>query len=301
MAKPVLLVTRKLPEAIEARAAQDYDALLNPQDAPWATDGAEIARRATEASAAGILGAAGDHFDSVCINALPPSMVTNTPEILSFATAECAFTLMLMAARRAGEGERMVRAGKWEGWAPTQLLGVTLERKKLGILGFGRIGRELASIARGFRMEIHYRDLDRLPPELEQGATYHDKDEDFLRTIDVLSMHVPGGEGTRKWLNAGRLATMKRGAIVVNTARGALVDDEALIAALKSGHIGAAGLDVYDGEPKVNPGYLTLENVTLLPHLGSATMETRDAMGHRALENLDAVLLKGTAAPDRVA
>jgi lactate dehydrogenase-like 2-hydroxyacid dehydrogenase len=185
--------------------------------------------------------------------------------------------------------------------APTQLLGVTLERKKLGILGFGRIGRELASIARGFRMEIHYRDLDRLPPELEQGATYHDNDEDFLRTIDVLSMHVPGREGTRKWLNAGRLATMKRGAIVVNTARGALVDDEALIAGLKSGHIRAAGLDVYDGEPKVNPGYLTLENVTLLPHLGSATIETRDAMGHRALENLDAVLLKGTAAPDRVA
>ena len=163
MAKPVLLVTRKLPEAIEARAAQDYDARLNPQDAPWATDGAEIARRATEASAAGILGAAGDRFDSVCINALPPSMkiiatfsvgfdhvdiaaakardivVTNTPEVLSFATAECAFTLMLMAARRAGEGERMVRAGKWKGWAPTQLLGVTLERKKLGILGFGRI------------------------------------------------------------------------------------------------------------------------------------------------------------------
>jgi lactate dehydrogenase-like 2-hydroxyacid dehydrogenase len=114
-------------------------------------------------------------------------------------------------------------------------------------------------------------------------------------------MHVPGREGTRKWLNAGRLATMKRGAIVVNTARGALLDDEALIAGLKSGHIRAAGLDVYDGEPKVHPGYLTLENITLLPHLSSATIETRDAMGHRALENLDAVLLKGTAAPDRVA
>ena len=205
MAKPVLLVTRKLPEAIEARAAQDYDARLNPQDAPWATDGAEIARRATEASAAGILGAAGDHFDSVCINALPPSMkviatfsvgfdhidiaaanargivVTNTPEVLSFATAECAFTLMLMAARRAGEGERMVRAGKWEGWAPTQLLDVTVGSKKLGIRGFGRIGRELAGVARGFRMEIHYRDLNRLPPEQEQGAIYHENDDDFLR------------------------------------------------------------------------------------------------------------------------
>jgi lactate dehydrogenase-like 2-hydroxyacid dehydrogenase len=325
MAKPVLLVTRKLPEAIEARATRDYDARLNPQDAPWAKDGAEIARRATKAGAAGILCAPGDRFDVACINALPPGVkiiatfsvgfdhidiaaakargivVTNTPEVLSFATAECAFTLMLMAARRAGEGERMVRAGKWGGWAPTQLLGVTLENKKLGILGFGRIGRELASIARGFRVEIHYRDINRLPPEFEQGAIYHDNDDAFLRTIDVLSMHVPDREETRKWLNAARLAAMKRGAIVVNTGRGPSVDDEALIAALKSGHIRAAGLDVYDGEPNVNPGYLTLENVALLPHLGSATIETRDAMGHRALENLDAVLLKGTAPPHRVA
>jgi lactate dehydrogenase-like 2-hydroxyacid dehydrogenase len=325
MAKPVLLVTRKLPEAIETRAARDYNARLNPQDASWATDGAEIARRATEAGAAGILGAPGDCFDAACVNALPPSVkviatfsvgfdhidiaaakargiaVTNTPEVLSFATAECAFTLMLMAARRAREGERMVRAGKWEGWAPTQLLGVTLERKKLGILGFGRIGRELAGMARAFRMEIHYVDLNRLPPELEQGAIYHNNDDDFLRTIDVLSMHLPSTEETRKWLDAARLATMKRGAIIVNTGRGPSVDDEALIAALKSGHIRAAGLDVYDGEPNVNPGYLTLENVVLLPHLGSATIETRDAMGRRAMENLDAVLLKGAAPPHRVA
>jgi lactate dehydrogenase-like 2-hydroxyacid dehydrogenase len=325
MAKPVLLVTRKLPDAIEARAARDYDARLNPQDASWATCGAEIARRARESSAAGILGAPGDRFDAACVNALPPSVkiiatfsvgfdhidiaasaargiaVTNTPEVLSFATAECAFTLMLMAARRAGEGERMVRAGMWEGWAPTQLLGVTLEGKKLGILGFGRIGRELAGMARGFRMEIHYRDLNRLPPQLEQGAIYHDSDDDFLRTIDVLSMHMPDTEETRKWLNAARLATMKRGAIVVNTGRGPSVDDEALIAALKSGHIRAAGLDVFDGEPNVNPGYLTLENVALLPHLGSATIETRDAMGHRALDDVDAVLLNGTHPLHRVA
>jgi lactate dehydrogenase-like 2-hydroxyacid dehydrogenase len=324
MAKPVLLVTRKLPEVIEARAARDYDARLNPQDAPWATHWAEIASRAREAGAAGILGAPGDQFDAACLNALPPSakiiatfsvgydhidlaaakargiIVTNTPEVLSFATAECAFALMLMAARRAGEGERMLRAGKWEGWRPTQLLGVTLQDKKLGILGFGRIGRELAGMAHGFRMEIHYRDLNRLPPELERGAIYHDSDDDFLRTIDILSMHVPGSEETRKWLNAARLATMKRGAIVVNTGRGPSVDDEALIAALKSGHIRAAGLDVFDGEPNVNPGYLTLENVALLPHLGSATIETREAMGYRALDDLDAVLLKGTDPLHRV-
>ena len=324
MAKPVLLVTRKLPEAIEARASRDYDARLNPDDAMWATDGAEIARRATEARAAGILGAAGDKLDAACIGALPDSVkiittfsvgfdhvdlsaakargiaVTNTPDVLSFATAETAFTLLLMAARRAGEGERLVRAGRWEGWAPTQLLGVTLEGKRLGILGMGRIGRELAAMTRGFRMEVHYRDVQPLPPEMEQGAIYHAADDAFLGAIDILSMHIPGGEATRKWLNAERIARMKPGSIVINSGRGTTVDDEALIAALRSGHIRAAGLDVYDGEPRVNPGYLELENVSLLPHLGSATIETRDAMGRRALENLDAVLLHGTAPPHRV-
>jgi lactate dehydrogenase-like 2-hydroxyacid dehydrogenase len=135
---------------------------------------------------------------------------------------------------------------------------------------------------------------------LEQGAIYHDNDEDFLKAIDFLSMHLPDTEGTRKWLNSARLDMMKRGAIVVNTGRGTSVADAALIAALKSGHIRAAGLDVYDGEPNVNPGYRTLENVTLLPHIGSATVETRLAMGYKALDNLDAVLVKHTAPPDRV-
>ena len=324
MARPVLLLTRKLPAAIEARAARDFDARLNTADEPWYRDGAEIARRATEVGGAGILCAAGDPMNAATIGALPASVkviatfsvgfdhidiaaakargivVTNTPEVLSFATAECAFTLMLMAARRAGEGERMVRARKWEGWAPTQLMGVTLEDKTLGIAGFGRIGRELAAMARGFRMRIHYRDIRRTPPELEQGATFHDSDESFLGAVDVLSMHMPGGEATRKWLNAERLGRMKRGAIVINTGRGGSVDDVALVEALKSGHIRAAGLDVYDGEPRIHEGYFGLENVTLLPHLGSATEETRDAMGHRALENLDAVLLRGTEAPHRV-
>jgi lactate dehydrogenase-like 2-hydroxyacid dehydrogenase len=324
MAKPVLLVTRKLPEAIEARAARDYDARLNPHDEMWATDGAQIARRAAEARANGIFAAAGDALDAGCINALPDSVkiittfsvgfdhvdlqaakargiaVTNTPEVLSFATAETAFTLLLMAARRAGEGERMIRAGKWEGWAPTQLLGVTLEEKRLGILGMGRIGRELANMARGFRMEIHYRDVQPLPPDMAQGATYHASDDAFLGAIDVLSMHIPGGENTRKWLNAERIGRMKPGSIVINSSRGTTVDDEALIAALTTGHIRAAGLDVFDGEPRLNPGYLALENVAVLPHLGSATIETRDAMGRRCLENLDAVLLHKAAPPHRV-
>ncbi|MCX8133275.1 MAG: D-glycerate dehydrogenase [Roseococcus sp.] len=324
MPKPVVLLTRQLPAAIEALAAERFDARLNPTDEPWFRDGAEIARRAAEAGAEGILCAAGDPMGAATIAALPASVrviatfsvgydhvdvaaarargiiVTNTPEVLSFATAECAMTLMLMAARRAGEGERLVRARRWEGWAPTQLLGVTLEGKKLGILGMGRIGRELAAMARGLRMEIHYRDLRRLPPELEQGAVFHDSDASFLSTIDVLSMHVPGGEATRKWLNAERLAMMKPGSLVVNTGRGGSVDDAALVAALASGHIRAAGLDVYDGEPRVFEGYFGLENVVLLPHLGSATVETRDAMGRRALENLAAVLIDGRAPPHAV-
>ena len=325
MTTPVLLLTRKLPAAVEARAARDYDARLNTADAPWSRDGAEIARRAAEAGAAGILCAAGDPFNAATFAALPASVrivatfsvgtdhidlaaaqargivVTNTPDVLSFATAEIAFTLMLMAARRAGEGERMVRARAWTGWTPTQLMGTTLEGKALGIAGFGRIGRELAKMAQGFGMPIHYRNRTRLPPELEMGATYHDNDASFLGAIDVLSMHMPGGAATRHWLNADRLALLRRGAIVVNSGRGTSVDDAALVAALTSGHVRAAGLDVYDGEPRIFEGYQGLENVALLPHLGSATEETRDAMGFRALDNLDALLRAGTEPPHRVA
>lgn len=323
MAKPTLLVTRHLPEAVEARAARDYQARLNQADEPWHLDGAEIIRRAEGCD--GILCAAGDKLDATTIAGLPASVkvlatfsvgtdhidlgaakarglpVCNTPDVLSFATAEIAFTLMLMAARRAGESERLLRAGQWTGWAPTQLMGVTLEGKRLGILGMGRIGRELAKMARGFSMEVHYRNTRRASPEDEMGAVYHADDAGFLGAVDVLSMHIPGGAATRHWLNAERIAMLKPGAIVVNTGRGSTVDDAALVAALKSGHVRAAGLDVYDGEPRVFPGYLGLENVALLPHLGSATVETRDAMGFRALENLDAVLVKGSAPPHRVA
>jgi lactate dehydrogenase-like 2-hydroxyacid dehydrogenase len=325
MAKPVVLVTRKLPDDVEARLSSLFDARLNSSDDAWFRDGAEIARRATEAGAAGVLCAAGDPMNAQTIAALPASVkivttfsvgtdhialdaakargiaVTHTPEVLSFATAETAFTLMLMAARRAGEGERMVRAGQWEGWAPTQLMGVTLQGKTLGVLGFGRIGRELADMARGMQMTIHYHDVQRAAPELEKGATFHATEDSFLPAIDVISMHVPGGDATRKWLNAARLAKMKKGAIVINTGRGPSVDDEALVAALRSGHIRAAGLDVYTAEPKVDPGYFGLENVALLPHLGSATIETRAAMGERCIVNLEALLLKGTNPPHRAA
>ena len=158
--------------------------------------------------------------------------------------------LLMAAARRAGEGERLVRSGKWEGWAPTQLLGTQVSDRRLGIFGMGRIGREIARMARGFGMEIHYRDMTRLPPDLEQGAIFHDSDDSFLPICQFLSLNAPGGEGTRHWLNAERIAMLPPGAVVVNAARGTLVDDAALIAALRSGQVAAAGLDVYNGEPK---------------------------------------------------
>ena len=310
MTKNVLLVTRHLPPAVEARAAHDYDARLNSADAPRTP--ADILRLAEGAAA--ILCAPGDRMDAGIIGQLPAGVkviatfsvgydhidvaaararnisVCNTPDVLSVATAELAMLLILATARRAGEGERMIRAGRWAGWAPTQLLGTQVSGRRLGIFGFGRIGRELARMARGFGMTIHYRDQARLPPELEAGAMFHDSDDAFLWECEVLSLHAPGGEGTRKWLNAERIARLPRGAVVVNAARGSLVDDEALIAALRSGQVGYAGLDVYDGEPKIHPGYLALENVVLLPHLGSATTETRDAMGFLALDGIAAVL-----------
>ena len=310
MAKPVLLVTRRLPHAVEARAARDYEARLTASDTPIAS--AEIIARAQGAEA--VMTCPGDHFNAELIGALPDSVkviatfsvghdhidvtaagergiaVCNTPDVLSLATAECALLLILSASRRAGEGERLIRANKWVGWAPTQLMGVGAAGRKLGIFGMGRIGRELARLARGVGMTIHYRDVVRLPEALELGAIYHDNDRSFLAECEVLSLNAPGGGSTRHWLNAARIAMLPRGAVVVNAARGTLVDDLALIAALKTGQVGYAGLDVYDGEPKVNPGYLGLENVVLLPHLGSATVATRDAMGFLALDGIDAVL-----------
>ena len=308
MPKPILLVTRRLPAAVEARAGRDYDARLTASDTPIS----DIVTRAQDATA--ILCCPGDTIDAAMIRALPASVkviatfsvgydhvdiraarergiaVCNTPDVLSVATAECAMLLMLAAARRAGEGERLVRAGNWHGWAPTQLIGTQISSRRLGIFGMGRIGREVARMARGFGMQIHYRDMARLPEDVEHGAVFHDSDDSFLPLCDVLSLHAPGGAGTRHWLDAARIARLPRGAVVVNAARGTLIDDDALIVALRTGHVAAAGLDVFNNEPRLHPGYRDLENVVLLPHLGSATAETRDAMGDLALDGIDAVL-----------
>jgi lactate dehydrogenase-like 2-hydroxyacid dehydrogenase len=308
MPKPVLFVSRRLPASIEALAGQDFDARLTASDVAIT----DLAAQAEGADA--ILCCPGDMLTKETIGALPQSVkvigtfsvgydhidvaaakargikICNTPDVLSVATAECAMLLILAAARRAGEGERLVRSGRWEGWAPTQLLGTQVSGRRLGIFGMGRIGREIARMARGFEMEIHYRDMTRLPPDLEKGAIFHDSDDSFLPVCQFLSLNAPGGGGTRHWLDRDRIAQLPPGAVVVNAARGTLVDDAALIAALRSGQVAAAGLDVYNGEPDVNPDYLTLENVVLLPHLGSATTETRDAMGRVVLAGISAVL-----------
>lgn len=308
MAKPVLLITRRLPPDVEARAAAEFDVRLTASDTPVpdvltraegvdavlccpgdALNAAAIAKLPGSVKVIGTFSVGHDHIDVAAAKARGIA-VCNTPDVLSVATAECAMLLILAAARRAGEGERLVRAGNWHGWGPLQLLGTQVSGRKLGIFGMGRIGREVARIARGFQMQVHYRDMARLPEQLEAGAVFHDNDASFLPQCEVLSLHAPGGGSTQHWLNAGRIAQLPRGAVVANAARGGLVDDAALIAALRSGHVAAAGLDVYEGEPRVNPGYLELENVVLLPHLGSATVQTRHAMGMLALDGIAAVL-----------
>jgi glyoxylate reductase len=308
--KPILYATRRLPEAIEARAARDYDTRLSADDAP--VTAADILAGSLDATAiiccpaeklgpdliaqlpgtvkvVATFSVGYDHIDLAALRARGIPLV-NTPDVLSVATAECAMLLVMAAARRAGEGERMIRAGKWTGWAPTQLRGTQVSGRRLGIFGMGRIGRELAKMARGFGMAVHYRDQQRLPPELELGATFHDNDDSFLAVSDVLSLHAPGGGGTRHWLNAERIARLPHGAVIANAARGTLIDDTALIEALQSGQVAAAGLDVYNNEPNVDPRYLALENVVLLPHLGSATNQTRDAMGTLVLDGIDGIL-----------
>jgi lactate dehydrogenase-like 2-hydroxyacid dehydrogenase len=306
----ILVITRHLPHAVELRASKDY--FVRQLAMQTAFDAAKLLQNIDGAGA--ILCTPADPFDAALIAALPDSIkviatysvgtdhidipaaeargiaVCNTPDVLSVATAELALMLMLMAARRAGEGERMIRAGKWPGLGPLFHLGKGVTGKTLGILGMGRIGRALAGMARGLRMTIHYRNRSRLSPDLEGGAIYHDDDERFLSVCDFLSINIPGGAATKHWLDASRIAALKPGAIIVNTGRGSSIDDEALISALKSGHVAAAGLDVFNNEPKVHPGYLALENVVLLPHIGSATVETRDAMGFAALDGIDRVL-----------
>lgn len=217
--------------------------------------------------------------------------VTNTPGVLTAATADIAFGLMLSAARRFYEGEALVRAGQWKGWAPLQLLGQDVSGATLGLIGFGRIGKAMAARARGFDMKLIYWNRTRLSPaeESECGATYASREEVFAQA-DFLSLHVAYTPETHHLVDAAALAGMKRTAVLINTARGPVVDESALVEALRAGRIAAAGLDVFEREPALADGLASLPNCTLLPHLGSATVGTRARMGHMALDDILAVL-----------
>ncbi len=308
--KPVVLVTRKLPDAVEDRLRRSFDPRLNADDRVYTQDellelaqgadaivpthterlNAELIRRLPDSIRAICSFSVGfDHIDLQAAKARG-IIVTNTPDVLSDATAEIALLLMLGAARRAHEGEQLIRTATWLEWSPTYRLGIQVTGKRLGIVGMGRVGQVLARRARGFEMDIHYYNRHRLSPELEAGAQYHEDLDELLALSQFLSIHCPATPDTHHLLNAERIARLPDGAVVVNTARGAVVDDDALIAALSSGKLFAAGLDVYNGEPNIDPRYRELDNTFLLPHIGSATRETRDAMGFRALDNLDAII-----------
>ena len=311
--KAVVLVTRKLPQAVEARLARDYDARLNKEDTVYnskqiidlAAGADAIIPCHTEKLTAEVIQQLPDSIRAICsfsvgfdhidLDAAKARgiMVTNTPEVLSDATAEIAMLCMLGAARRAYEGEREIRTETWADWSATYQLGIQVTGKRLGILGAGRVGQIMAKRARGFDMEIHYYNRNRLSPELDAGAIYHESVEALLPHCDFLSIHCPATPETHHLINAERIALLPDGAVVVNTARGAVVDDNALIEALQSGKLFAAGLDVFNNEPNIDPRYKELPNTFLLPHIGSATRETRDAMGFRALDNLDAIISGG--------
>ncbi len=305
---PKVLATRAFPPAVEERLTRDYRARLNPDDTIHTAeellglaegmDGLMIAN--TEQLTAELIGrlpesvaivatfsVGYEHIDLAAAKARG-LVVSNTPDVLTDATADMAMLCLLGAARRASEGERLIRDNKWHGWYATMLLGQHVGGKRLGILGMGRIGRAVAKRARGFGIEIHYHNRNRLSPELEAGAIYHETAEELLAVSQLLSINSPSSPETHKFLNAERIALLPDRAVVVNSARGDIVDDDALIAALRSGKIAAAGLDVYAGEPNIHADYRALDNTFLMPHLGSATVETRDAMGFCCLDNLDA-------------
>jgi len=302
---PKILISRRWPAAVEDRLRARYEVTLNEGDAPLTADQFKAAMGAYDALCptvsdritadvlsvrdprVRIIGNYGAGFEHIDLDAAKAAgiVVTNTPDVLTDATADLALLLMLMATRRAGEGERELRAGQWTGWRPTHLLGQSLAGKTLGLVGYGRIARATAERAGAFGMTLAYHSRRRA--EDEAGATYHDTLQGLAETADVLSLHTPGGPETRHMVDAALLKRMKPGAVVINTARGSVVNEADLAEALRTGVIAAAGLDVYEREPAVDPALLTLSNVVLLPHLGSATLETRTAMGMKVADNLD--------------
>lgn len=320
--RPRVVVTRRLPVAVEATLRERFDVVLSADDLPMS---AEALQRAL-ATADGVLCTVTDRMTAEVLAAYPlrariianfgvgvdnidlaaaqahEIVVTNTPGVLTDCTADLAMTLILMTLRRAGEGEREVRGGRWQGLGPTHLLGRRVTGKTLGLVGMGRIGAAVARRAHhgfGMRVLCYNRSLVSTALLAETGAEQCASLGALLGASDVVSLHCPSTPETRHLMNSRRLALMQPGSYLINTARGEVVDDDALIAALMSGHLAGAGLDVYRGEPNVDRRFLGMEQVVLLPHLGSATRETREAMGFMATENL-AACLEGREIPNRV-
>ncbi|MGR8979097.1 MAG: 2-hydroxyacid dehydrogenase [Gammaproteobacteria bacterium] len=323
MSKPRVVVTRKWPAEVESRLSQLYDVTLNESDMPMTAE--ELKRALQHADAllptvtdqisadilavdnkrARILGNFGVGFNNIDIAAAKEQglVVTNTPDVLTDCTADIAMLLLLMSARRASEGDRLVRSRQWTGWRPTHMLGQKVTGKTLGLIGFGRIAQAMAKKAHfGFGMNILF--YDPYPPQpqviADLQAVSCGSVEEVLCEAHFVSLHCPGSPENRHLINEARLKLMRPSAHLINTARGDVVDSKSLCRALSEGWIAGAGLDVFEGEPDVYPGLLTLDNVALLPHLGSATEETRVAMGNRVLENI-AAFFAGQEPRDRVA
>ena len=301
-----ILITRRLLRSCEDKAKELFDANFNLNDELYSQ------KKLIEMSAGcdGILSALTDKLDAETINQLPDSIkiisnfavgfgnidleaarkrgiaVTNTPDVLTDATAEIGVLLILGACRRASEGIEKAREGGWV-WSADMLIGKQLTGTRLGILGMGRIGQKIAKIAKSLGMIIHYHNRSKLSEEKEQGATYHDNLNDLMKVSDVLSVCCPASKETINLINKDTLELLPKGAVVTNVARGDIIEDEALIDALERRKVYAVGLDVYKNEPNLNPGYLKHKSAFILPHLGSATKETRTAMANLAIDNID--------------
>ncbi|WP_454819234.1 2-hydroxyacid dehydrogenase [Labrys neptuniae] len=323
MMKPRILVTRRWPASVERILADRFDTTFNRDDTPLSplqlSDALgqfdAVLPTVSDRLPASVFPEAdvrtrllanfGVGFSHIDIDAARARgvTVTNTPGVLTDCTADIALSLLLAVARRAGEGERQLRAGQWTGWCPTHMIGAKVSGKTIGIIGMGRIGKAAARRAHfGFDMKVVFYNRSKVDDEAvsAMGARQLASVEEVLAEADFVSLHCPGGAENRHLINAARLRAMKPSAFLINTARGDVVDQQALVDALESGTIAGAGLDVYDGEPAVPAALMRLENVVLLPHLGSATEETRVAMGMRAVDNLTA-FFDGRAVPDKVA
>jgi lactate dehydrogenase-like 2-hydroxyacid dehydrogenase len=321
-ARPTVVVTRRLPEPVEQELMRDFDARLNSDDRPLGPEGLREALRSADALLCTVtdrltsdilsaeprrarmlanFGVGFNHIDTAAAKQAGLA-VSNTPDVLTEATADIAMTLLLMVSRRTGEGERHVRSGAWTGWRPTHMLGSQVSGKVLGLVGMGRIARAVARRAHhGFGMRVIFHDP--YPPSPAEaaalGAEPRNSLDDVLAESDFVSLHCPATPETRHLMNRERLGRMRRSAFLINTARGDVVDEAALVEALSKGTIAGAGLDVFEKEPQVSAPLISMENVALLPHLGSATRETRVAMGMRALENLR-LFFSGAPLRDRV-